>query len=544
MRVLLLIAISAIGVAQALQQAASNARVEGTVVDAATGAVLSGVTVSYRAAGQPSTAALNANKILAGRDGRFVVDDLASGRPSIGYGKEGYLFKRLQYVLSPGQQLKDTVVRLIPMGIITGRVLRENGSPVVQGRVTPMQYRYSSAGREMVTRAPVTTDDRGEFRIADLPPGPYFLNITAPGTSRLGPYERTASPPTAGAVLYPGVTRLSSAVPLEVQAGKETRANNVILTSARYDSLQFRLRAEPGSGIRQAGFSIANNTPIVVNPAADGTSPGVSRGAAAPPKVELTPPELVQIFWPDIPGLYRATLRWTAADGTEQSQTVPTQFTGDTQDLELVAGGQKGLLKGTVKLEQADGSLRDLGNVRLTLWGTHDSTTVTTAADGSFTAASLGAYRYDLAGVTGLPTDSFVATARQDHRDVLTEGLNVSSDSSPLDLRIRSGTGRLQGIVTDRDSRPVHDALVFLVPQGSLANVKLASAYASARTDQDGFFSVRGIRPGSYRAYAWAAVDGAPYWNPEFVKPFEAQSKIIQIDGGSQNTAGTLKAIE
>jgi hypothetical protein len=54
--------------------------------------------------------------------------------------------------------------------------------------------------------------------------------------------------------------------------------------------------------------------------------------------------------------------------------------------------------------------------------------------------------------------------------------------------------------------------------------------------------SFKGLKPGDYLLLAWEDVEtGAPY-DPDFVKPFEAQAKSVKLDSAGHE-ALQLKAI-
>jgi hypothetical protein len=113
--------------------------------------------------------------------------------------------------LMKGETLDGIELKLIPGGVITGRVTTAGGAPVI--------------GREVYTRAtdsralqqlPVTsaggsrfkTDDRGVYRIYGLPAGRYIVSV------------RGETPGQAERVFHPGVTEESQAGPADVMAGK------------------------------------------------------------------------------------------------------------------------------------------------------------------------------------------------------------------------------------------------------------------------------------------------------------------------------------
>src|SRR5581483_11869655 len=76
---------------------------------------------------------------------------------------------------SPGQNVADAVVRLMPAAILAGRVADRDGEPVAGATVQAVRARGSGTAERYSVAASATTNDRGEYRIFGLPPGRYYL---------------------------------------------------------------------------------------------------------------------------------------------------------------------------------------------------------------------------------------------------------------------------------------------------------------------------------------------------------------------------------
>src|SRR5207248_8888823 len=66
--------------------------------------------------------------------------------------------------------------RLIPWGVIAGRVLDEEGEPLPWAQVSALREVYSNGKRRLSPEALVPTNDLGEFRLFGLKPGRYFVS--------------------------------------------------------------------------------------------------------------------------------------------------------------------------------------------------------------------------------------------------------------------------------------------------------------------------------------------------------------------------------
>ena len=129
-------------------------------------------------------------------DGRFTLRDIEPGdyRLSVQherYGQASYGQRKPGgpgsiLTITAGQQHSDLRIAMIPTGAIAGRVTGRNGEPLVYAAVQTVKYAYRD-GRKVLTVAQVTaTDDRGEYRLFWLPPGPYFV-VAATARTPLGP---------------------------------------------------------------------------------------------------------------------------------------------------------------------------------------------------------------------------------------------------------------------------------------------------------------------------------------------------------------------
>ncbi len=169
------------------------------------------------------------------RSGRYAMD-VEPGRYIIRAEKGGYVtseyrveeasFEPTPMMVEAGKSV--TVDLQLPRGgVITGRIVDEDGEPVV-GATVQVERRQEepSRGAPWVfgLRGPATTDDRGIYRIYGLASGRYYVSARvreaqavriSSGTSLLMPQE--------GAVTYyPGVSSRERAVEVEVVEGAET----------------------------------------------------------------------------------------------------------------------------------------------------------------------------------------------------------------------------------------------------------------------------------------------------------------------------------
>jgi hypothetical protein len=92
--------------------------------------------------------------------------------------------------------------------------------------------------------------------------------------------------------------------------------------------------------------------------------------------------------------------------------------------------------------------------------------------------------------------------------------------------------GSLDGLVTDPGRNGASGATVVLVPAVARKN---GSLYKSTVADVSGRFRFQGIVPGDYFVFAWIDVETGAWQSPEFLRPFEARGRRVQIATNSQD---------
>jgi hypothetical protein len=160
---------------------------------------------------------------------------------------------------------EKALVRLDPGGVVTGRVLDGDGTPVTGARVSAYGRQNAAGAVRPVPRGVgQSTDDLGRFRIWGLPPGDYFVKATfsdyVPGPAapaRVGPL------PT----FYPGVATFDRATTAAVKARQETGGVNFRLVRGGLGSVTGRATDSSGSPLAPVGQANPSVTLAPRNPA-------------------------------------------------------------------------------------------------------------------------------------------------------------------------------------------------------------------------------------------------------------------------------------
>jgi hypothetical protein len=161
---------------------------------------------------------------------------------------------------------------------------------------------------------------------------------------------------------------------------------------------------------------------------------------------------------------------------------------------------------------------------------------VTAQADGSFSVEGVTPGTYVLS-VTGLPSNTYLKSARLGGVDVLNGGLRI--DSSPggsLDIVLGSSPGSVDATVVDDRQMPVAAVTVALVP-ASAAQEKRYAIYRNATTDSAGKIHLDGVVPGDYKIYAWEAVENGAWTDPNFMRAYQSNGTAVRVTEGGRAAA-------
>ena len=205
---MLLTALSRLGAVDGAQLATQpplepgTGAISGVVLDAQSGLPLAGAVVYLGVTGRGPIGRIS--RQLTDPKGRFVFLDLPAhdqffinasrfGYMNGGYGTTPVRSAPTRIKLADGEWLKDAKILLWPPAAINGRVLDERGEPVV-GVPVRVLAQILVGGRPQTAAGPGTiTDDRGAYRIADLRPGRYIVQVPSVQSAVPAGVEPTAA---------------------------------------------------------------------------------------------------------------------------------------------------------------------------------------------------------------------------------------------------------------------------------------------------------------------------------------------------------------
>lgn len=475
----------------------SFCRFAGRVVNATTGEPLKKAQVILRATASSDLSYHAATD----EQGGFALPAVAGGNYELVVQRPGFVQAAKSLALSGGDTVDDAVVRLIPHGVVAGRVIDRDGDPMARVTVEAIQAHYQGAAKRYVVANSAITNDLGEYRIYGLSPGTYYLG---------GMYHGETGD---AAGYYPGSLQASQAVAINVPAGNEVRGLDLTLFDLHTVKVHGTLQAPPGLPLRGVRMTAA--------PCDSGPLGRVStsiRGADGSFELIGVGPGCHILAADSLYSGKRYSARMTVNIGDANLESLQVSLLPPIRLIGKVHAESGGLPKTApifVTLESRASFVTAAGRV---------------AEDGTLSIDNVVPETYEINA--RLPEGYYLKSARFGSIDVLQTGLDLSrGDTSRLDLEIRADGGRVDGSVGEGDDQPSPGARIVLVPEDERSR-PLRSQTATA--DSKGVFQISGIAPGDYRVYAFQTVDAGAIQDPAYLKRFEDRGKLISIHEHSQ----------
>src|SRR5208282_4340100 len=184
-------------------------------------------------------------------DGHFHIENVVPGRYRLFLEKTGFVGVNAHGLQSEinvvtfqaGQSLDDLLLRMLPTAIISGRVTDEDGDPMSGVRVIAQKKKPGKATREGA--ATVATNDLGEYRLAGLFPGQYWIAAMPPPDFRDYEWQRDKPPPADNrsdaqpdsrylTTYYSGTYDAMQASAVVLKAGDEMPVNFTLVPARTY----------------------------------------------------------------------------------------------------------------------------------------------------------------------------------------------------------------------------------------------------------------------------------------------------------------------
>ena len=435
--------------------------------------------------------------------------------------------------LRAGQYLRDLLFRMIPWGVIAGRVLDEEGEPLPWAQVTALREIYSNGKRRLSAEVRVPTNDLGEYRLFGLKPGRYFVGARfKPGLHVVGRGEVREdavedSQPEFMPVYYPGSPDPARASSITLKAGDEIPSIEILLrpvTTYRIHGRVYNMVAgrRTTAGIvvqleqRNSAFALSSpdHQSAVENPDGSFEIAGVLPGFYT-----------LSAFLFDEGRRYQARQSIDVGNSSVESASL-TIAPGMTVAGRILWDGKPVTDRDELVVNIAPMDSRISFNAPARVVG------------GSFFLRDVfdGTYRL---GVAGLSKDCYIKSIRYNSTETLDSGFSVfRGTQASLEVTISSRGASVQGAVVDKDNLPVTGVWVVLVPEENRRDQ--SRLYKKVATDQYGHYLLRGIAPGAYKVFCWDEVEDGAWEDPDFLRTFEDRGQKISVEDADAKTADII----
>ena len=445
-------------------------------------------------------------------NGRFVMQDVLPGVYSFSADRPGFMpdedgapgAPAPSLKVEAGQSVNDLKIKLVPLAVITGRVLDDDGDPVRGAQLEAMAYTYQTGKKQLNSLEQASANDKGEFRLFGLHPGAIFIRASSFNRGRFSPgMLGTASfTPT----YFPNTTDAAHASPIELAAG------------AQLSGIDIRLR-------REKHYSVRGKLPEVLKHEVSHRMlqirPRDGSGGGSGLRQDEETFEFVDV----LPGSY--VIIGDIVSNDKRSVV--------RQDVDVVNADVEGVtlnfvapvsVSGTVRVEGVLSSPREKMRVSLDS-DFQGQNSAEVKPDGSFATAEVAPDVYKI--TVGSQPGAYVKSIRFGDEDVSGGRIDLSKRSGPLTLVLATDMGDVEGSVKKANGDPAVRVRITLI-----AGRSDLSRYGF--TDEQGKFHIREVPPGEYRAFAWQdAPFGAPQ-DPDFRKPFEKQAVAMKMDPNGHAT--------
>ncbi len=482
-------------------------------------------------------------------DGTWEIRELPAGKYSVTAQKGGYVpvsygqlrpFEQGKPVeLADGQIVEKLEIALPKGSVVSGRIVDEFGEPVSGAQVMAMRHRFVNGQRRLFPIVEQggrdTTDDLGQYRLHGLSPGNYYVSAAQ---SALPTIDVSADKTGYAATYYPGTPAVSEAQRVTVPVGQEVNEINFPLVPTRVAKIS-------GTATDSQGKPIANGAIML-------TTTGGAVGASGTPLVgmTMTKPDGGFTISNVAPGEYRLEMM-TAADlqgiaqrtntnlAMSESASTPVTITGQDLTVNIVS----------VPTSIATGRLvfdgpppAESSAAAVTVFGVTETPSSLPLGGWSMVKSD---WTFELKGLTGkrlfrlnAPSGWYLKAVRLHDNDVTDTPIECKPGENldGVEVHLTSRPATLSGSVQDARGKPATDYVVVLFSSDERKWGYQTRFVRSARPDQNGGFTIKGIAPDDYFAVAVDYLEPGEEADPELLAKWRPSATAVSITEGAVKT--------
>lgn len=524
--------------------------ISGKVVAADTGRPLKRARVVAAGGGRPHAASTD-------DQGRYRITGLAAGSYSVTATKSGFVdgaFGQRRSLrtgtpveLTDGQQATSVDLKLARGGVVTGRVLDEEGEPLARAVVTVLRQLYVRGEKQLTPAGADQSDDRGQFRIFGLPPGDYYVSATAGGLEQIvrqviggrgGGIDQAPESSGYAPTYFPGVTTAGDAMKLKLAASQE-------LTG-----IDFQIQIVPLATVKGV---VVGGGMVMLMPE-DGGSFGGGRGgggergglgALLGGGLRAVAREDGTFSIPNVtPGKYTIIARADGGPGGGTRMAMQSLVVSGEEVSVTLTPAPGVQVSGTITLESSGAPLPSgfrgfrvvpsaLGSASAVPGGRGRPGDVTDKGQFTIPDVMPGTYMLRATGPRGWAMKAVYV----DGRDVTDLPLEVKSENlGSINVIFTDKISSLSGAVRDARGNGIGNVSVIAFPSDPTLWMPQSRHIITARTDATGAYRLSAVPPGDYLVAAVDDVEQGEWFDPEFLEQIKEQATKVKVDEGEQRT--------
>ncbi len=474
--------------------------------------------------------------------GRYTVSVSKTGFLSLSYGQRRPLQAGTPLRLGEGQQLKDVDFQLPRGSVVSGRIFDEDGEPIPGVPVSVMRYQYLQGDRRLVAARVAQTDDKGQYRVWGLIPGEYYVSATArtfnfagfdpfggrggPGGGRRGGAGDVETALAYAPTYYPGVDSVTQAKAIVVGLSQEVADVSFGLLLVRTSRVSGRVSNPDGSPSPSGIVQLLPEASTVRGQI------GTPYGGRVGWDGEFT-------FGNVPPGRYVLQARGDDTGVTQFASVPLTVGGGDLTDLTVIL--QPGAtITGTVAFP-AGSQPPDVTHIRMAA----PSLDQGIGGPGQSRVEKDGTFSID--GVA--PGPHLIRPQNQIVGWVLKSVTVGGRDITDTPVDLRSGQkltnvvvtftdriSQLSGTVTNAQGTPMTEFTVLAFPTDTSLWRPQARHIMTARPDQTGKYTIRGLPPGSYYVAVVDPTEQGEWFEPAYLEQQRPAASHVTLGEGYTQT--------
>jgi hypothetical protein len=447
--------------------------------------------------------------------------------------------------VAEGGFVSDLRVKLMPQGVASGKVLDEDGEPFGQVRVTLFEWNYAGGNARLMGVGSAETNELGDFRIANLAPGRYYVAAEKGGSFTTGKMRKDAkqvardqrqqAPLVAGEETYtyartyhPGVAEIEQAQRIEIQAGQEMSGLLLHLRRTRVFTVAGSLGNLPADGRYVVQLSRNNVQNLAM---AD-----LRFGGGGIARIQDGMFSLANV----LPGSY--VVRVSEMNNRMPKLIARGEVNVGNEDVTNVAlaGVAPAAVKGRLRIEGQNTLPQNAQSLRVDLRPldgglNFQGRNAQIGPDGSFAVADLSPDIYGIS-VAAERMNQYVKAMTWNGQAVGKTGVDLRGGGEAnleivLSPKVASITGRVQ-LAEGADAGAVIVVKEPYDPRQFGARVQRATVGA------DGSFSLANLEPGTYRLLAHEEPDAKLMYDPDWLAAQASEAAVVEVgESGTKTVA-------